>query len=470
MTTLLVVSNATAVVAVVCAVFLARRLRQQLDRTVTERLDAVEIDGLTELPDRTGAERSIHQAYGRAQRHGGDIGVVAIDLAGLGALNESLGRTAGDDVLREIAARLRGAARVGEILGRIGGDSFALVLEAPTSGFGGVRAATRLLRVIAEPVVLDGDMISVRAHAGVAVASRPDDLLDEAEIALSRAMTVGSAVPLVFEPSMRGETTARFRVEQQLADAVSRGEFTLAYQPVHRTGSLSLVGFEALARWTNPVLGPVPPGLFIPIAESNGRIVDVGAWVLRRACDDLAALLASTGHQDLVVSVNVSVHQLAFGGFAEVVGSALETSAIPPANLQLEITESMLAEPEQIGPELASLRRLGVRLALDDVGTGYSSLAQIASLPIDAVKIDRSLVVAADDDGGIAKVLGSIADLGRSLDLDVIAEGVETTGQLTVAVRSGCTFVQGYLLARPMPFRELESYATDGVIRRSASA
>jgi EAL domain-containing protein (putative c-di-GMP-specific phosphodiesterase class I) len=130
----------------------------------------------------------------------------------------------------------------------------------------------------------------------------------------------------------------------------------------------------------------------------------------------------------------------------------------------------MLAEPEQIGPELVSLRHLGVRLALDDVGTGYSSLAQIASLPIDAVKIDRSLVVAADGDGGIARVLGSVAELGRSLDLDVIAEGIETTGQLTAAVRSGCTFVQGYLLARPMPFRELEAYATDGVIRRSAPA
>lgn len=451
------------VVALVSIVRLRRQvgwLRGQLmpsDDMVDTTTDAV-----TGLPNRSGLAHALGYARNRFSDLPGDVGVVALDLVGLGALNNSLGHDAGDLVLVEIAARLRDRARAHETLARVGGDRFVVLLEAPVTRYSGLRAAGRLMEAIAEPFEVGGVEVALRAHGGVAMGERVEwpQLIDDANVAVTRARAEGSRHPLVFEEVHKQDATDAFHQVQQLRTALSAGEFDVVYQPIHRYRDGHMTSVEALLRWNSPALGSVSPADFIPLAEDSGAIVEIGAWVLDRACEDLARLSLATGDHDLAVSVNVSAHQLRRPGFACTVNDALRHHGIEPQRLHLEITESTLALPEEVGEEIRAVDEIGVQIALDDVGTGYSSLAQLAEFPIETIKLDRSLIQAVDRGlDGAMSILRSLASLGRSLSLDVVVEGVETDAQSAIASRCGCTHEQGFLRSRPLPLEELLAYA-----------
>lgn len=436
-------------------------VRSEQAATVITAPDDSAVDELTGLATRRGVDVAMIHALSRAARAGGDVGAVAVGIADFAALTHSFGRLAGDETLRVLAQRLHENVRGGETLGRADSDTFVLVLEAPVSVFGASRAATRLLTVATEPIEVDGRVMRLRAHAGVAAGREAGPtLVDDALTALARARADESGAPMLYEPTLREEATAVFRIDQQLASALAGNELSVAYQPVHRSRDLVMVGAEALLRWHSPVLGEVPPGDFIPVAESTGRIVELGAWVLRQACDDLCGLHVATRRRDLTVSVNVSVHQLTRPDFVDVVASTLQGASLDPSSLVVEITESVLAHPDAVGRQLHGLHELGVALALDDVGTGYSSLGQLSALPLDTIKLDRSIVAAPGDRAdGSSKLLSGLASLGSSLGFDVVAEGVETAAHLAVARHSGCTHLQGFHLARPMPAAALAAHA-----------
>lgn len=418
-------------------------------------------DPLTGAASWSGLLTHLRRARGRRTDRDDGIGVIAFDVGDFGALNATLGRAAGDHVLKTIAGRMQARVRTGELLARTGGTRFVVVLEAPVTAYGGRRAATRLLDAMREPVEVRDETVTIDAHAGIAVGPRADGelLIEDAQAALTKARSDGAHHPVLFSDSLRRDTARSFHQAQQLKTAVSEGELYLAYQPIHRTEDGALAGVEALLRWDSRTFGPVSPVDFIPIAEDTGAIIEIGAWVLQKACEDLHHL--ADGRAELVLSVNVSPHQLRKPGFAELVESVLASTDVAPSSLQLEITESTLARPEEVQQQLQALRNVGVRVALDDVGTGYSSLSQIAALPVDAIKLDRSLIsrLGEDDDHGVERVFTSLAALGQSLGLDVIAEGVETSEQARIARDAGCSHEQGYLYSRPVKLAEAVAYA-----------
>ncbi len=427
-------------------------------------------DPLTGAANWSGLLTHIRRARARRTDSGDEIGILAFDISDFGALNATLGRAAGDAVLKTVADRLQSRVRTGELLARTGEARFVVALEAPVTAYGARRAASRLIEGMREPVVIDGETVTVTTHAGIAVGPRADGelLIEDAQAALVKAKHDGAQHPVLFSDALRRDTARSFHQAQQLKTAVSEGELYLAYQPIHRTEDGELAGVEALLRWDSRTFGPVSPVDFIPIAEDTGAIIEIGAWVLQKACEDLHHI--ADGRGDLVLSVNVSPHQLRKPGFPELVQSVLASTDVAPATLQLEITESTLARPEEVQQQLQSLRDLGVRIALDDVGTGYSSLSQIAALPVDAIKLDRSLIcrLGEDDDHGVERVFTSLAALGRSLGLDVIAEGIETAEQARIARAAGCSHEQGYLYSRPVKLAELVEYTTAPNRSRSA--
>ncbi|MEZ5247140.1 MAG: phosphodiesterase [Acidimicrobiales bacterium] len=427
-------------------------------------------DPLTGVASWSGLITHLRRARARRTDSDDDIALLAFDIGEFGALNATLGRGAGDLVLTTVATRMQSKVRNGEVLARTSGARFIVALEAPVTAYGARRAASRLLDAIREPFEIDNATVAVDAHAGIAVGRRVDGerLIDDAQTALMKARSDGAHHAVLYTDSLRRDTEKSFHQAQQLKTAVADGELYLAYQPIHRTDDGALAGVEALLRWDSRTFGPVSPVDFIPIAEDTGAIVEIGAWVLQKACEDLQHIAAE--RDDLFLSVNVSPHQMRKPGFPELVEAVLASTDVAPSSLQLEITESTLARPEEVEQQLLALRHLGVRIALDDVGTGYSSLAQIAALPVDAIKLDRSLIsrLGGDDDSGAARVFATLAALGRSLGLDVIAEGVETPEQARIAREAGCSHEQGYLYSRPVKLDEAVAYTRLDIGDRSS--
>lgn len=468
----LIVSIAVGAIVVVGARTI-RALRRTVAGLEAEKAAAdadSDRDPLTGAASWSGLLTHLRRARSRRTDSSDEIGVLAFDVGEFGAINATFGRAGGDTVLRTVAGRLQSRVRTGELLARTSGARFVVALEAPVTAYGARRAASRLLEGMRDPLDLEGETLTVDAHAGIAVGHRADGelLIEDAQAALMKARQDGAYHPVLFSDSLRRDTARSFHQAQQLKTAVSAGELYLAYQPIHRTQDGALTGVEALLRWDSRTFGPVSPVDFIPIAEDTGAIIEIGAWVLQKACEDLHHI--ADGRGDFVVSVNVSPHQLRAAGFAELVESVLASTDVPAASLQLEITESTLARPEEVEQQLQTLRDLGVRIALDDVGTGYSSLAQIAALPVDAIKLDRSLIMrlGTDDSSGSERVFTSLAALGQSLGLDVIAEGVETPDQARIARDAGCSHEQGFLYSRPVKLEEVVSYT--GSFLRSESA
>jgi diguanylate cyclase (GGDEF)-like protein len=424
------------------------------------------LDLLTGLPNRTLLHDRLDQELARARREGGMVAVLLLDLDRFKDVNDTLGHPVGDQLLCAVAQRITTAVRASDTLARLGGDEFALVQPQTRQPAEVTALADKILATLAGPFHLGGQEIHTSTSIGIALFPQdgqdPDTLLQHAELALYRAKALGRDQVRFFEPAMDEAAQARRRLERELRDGLERGEFVLHYQPQLELASGCFAGAEALVRWNHPERGLVLPGAFIPAAEANGLIRPLGAWVLREACRQARAWRERGW--DLSVAVNLSPAQLRHSQFLPTIGDALEEAGLEPARLELEITEGVLMENfEQKGDSfLRGLTADGVRLALDDFGIGYSSLAYLRHLPVRTIKIDRSFVRDLGQDPDALALVRAIVTLGHSLRKRVVAEGVENAIQLALLRELGCDEAQGFYIARPMDAEHLEGLLATG--------
>jgi diguanylate cyclase (GGDEF)-like protein len=417
-------------------------------------------DSLTGLPNR---EHFLERLSGSLGSEG-QVAVLLVDLDDFKVVNDSLGHGAGDRLLSGVAERLCRVLRPGDVIARFGGDEFTVLLPGITSEDYALGVARRLAEALREPLVLDGERRYVSASVGVSFSAPsehdPHALLRDADAAMYRAKEMGKSRCEVFDDSMRESAMERLELESGLRHALDDGELRLVYQPLVTLDDGRLSGVEALLRWDHPIFGVVAPLRFISLAERNGLIIPIGAWVLGEACRQLA----EWGDAALSVSVNVSARQLGSTDLVDVVRASLEDSGIEPGQLCLEITETaMMADPAAMGETLSALKALGVRLAVDDFGVGHASLRQLrALLPVDTLKIDKSFVDGITDDADDAAIVEGVVRLAHSLGLQAVAEGVETAEQVAMLRSFSCQTGQGYHFARPA--------APDAIARMLASA
>jgi diguanylate cyclase (GGDEF)-like protein/PAS domain S-box-containing protein len=422
-------------------------------------------DTLTGLPNRALFERDLELALARQRRHGGCVSVMFLDLDGFKTINDSLGHAIGDRVLVAVGARLQALLRPGDTLARFGGDEFTILCDGLGASADAIDIAQRMLRTFEEPLLLDaGETFQLTASIGIALAGAQSDaesLVRDADVAMYRAKERGRAGYELFDEVMRVRAIRRLETESALREALGRSELRLLFQPIVSIPDGVVIGCEALLRWERPGLGLVAPSDFIPLAEETGLIVPIGAWVVGETCRQTLPLIALAGDRPFGVCVNLSARQLTEPGLAEMVRGALAETGFPAHRLCLEITESaLMSDPRAALPILEDLKSLDVRVAVDDFGTGYSSLSYLKRFPVDVLKIDRSFVegIATDhDDEAIAQ---AVLALGRSLRLDVIAEGIETSEQLQALHELGCVRGQGYLFGRPAPIAVLVAALT----------
>jgi len=452
------------------------QIGRQLGRVV-ERIRAQEQiahqathDGLTGLANRLLFRDRLELALARAERHGSFAALLFIDLDRFKDVNDTLGHGAGDQLLRAVSERLgkvlRGhdsVARWGDsTVARFGGDEFVVLCEDLGSEAGAVRLAERVQEALLEPFVLDRKDHLVTASIGIVLASGADrhveGLLRDADIAMYRAKERGPGNWEMFDVALRDRALERAATERALRLAVDAGELRLHYQPIVSLDGGAISSVEALVRWQHPVRGLVPPGEFIPLAEESSLILQIGAWTLTEACEQAARWRAQFGDAaPLPVSVNVSARQLAQPELPAIVRQVLTDTGVRGADLAIELTETALIEDSGVpAASLHALKALGVKIVLDDFGTGFSSLSHLQRFPIDALKIDRSFVMhlgTGDDNRAIVRAITAMAS---ALGLDVVAEGVETAGQAAEARALGCEWAQGYHFARPAPAVEIE--------------
>jgi diguanylate cyclase (GGDEF)-like protein len=410
-------------------------------------------DPLTGLPNRALLVDRLARALRRRPATG--AAVLFVDLDNFKVVNGSLGHAAGDRLLVAVARRLRRAVRPEDTVARLGGDAFIVLLEDAADTALPVRLATRLLRAFRTPFRVGGHELVVTASVGIAYTGAeidPGELLRRADIARYQAKAAGRARYALADAGTAARATQRFALEADLRKALERGELYLHYQPrVAATGQIA--GMEALVRWTHPELGDLVPGAFLPLAEETGLILPLGEWVLTEACRQARAWqLSHPGVPPIVVSVNLSGRQFRQPDLADVVARAIAVTGLAPACLELELTESIAMEDvDGAVAVLHRLKALGVRVALDDFGTGYSSLRALRRLPLDTLKIDRSLVLDVGEDRRTFAILQAVITVGATLGLHVVAEGVETREELDEIRALGCDAVQGFYLSRPLP-------------------
>jgi len=412
-------------------------------------------DALTQLPNRLLFHDRLHQALAHGRRHGTKVAILWLDLDGFKRVNDTLGHRAGDALLRLAAQRLLGCVRETDTLARLGGDEFTVVLKDVRDLAAAILVGEKLLEALSRPFRVSRHELSIGASIGVSIyPDHGDDVTTVvkcADIAMYRAKALGKNRVEAFIPSMADVERERLELEIELRAAIANEEFELYYQPqVDVSGRLT--GLEALLRWNRRARGVVSPAEFIPAAEATGLIVPLGAWVLRRACLQCREWM-DRGLTVPSVAVNVSAVQLAHSDFAAHVKRCLEETLLAPRQLDLEITESsFLSNTIETSRQIERIRALGVRISIDDFGTGYSSLSYLHRLPVDRLKIDRSFVREIDNaSGDTAAVVRAIVAMAHSLDLSVVAEGVETVDQLEAIREAGCDFAQGFYFHRPLP-------------------
>jgi diguanylate cyclase (GGDEF)-like protein/PAS domain S-box-containing protein len=420
-------------------------------------------DPVTNLANRALFADRVQHSIMRTIRGGPGIGVMFIDLDDFKTVNDSLGHAAGDTVLQEVARRLESAVRPADTVARFGGDEFAILLDGVKDSEEAADVAGRILRALELQYDVDGKQVYPRASVGICLAedqfgaSDAEELLRNADVAMYMAKRDSKGSYRVFEPAMHERVVERLELQAELQRALDLSQLEVHYQPVVRLDQEADYGVEALLRWIHPTRGTIPPLHFIPLAEETGLIVTIGRWVLHEACRQGVLLHERFPRTPpLTMSVNLSVKQLQSESIVRDVREALETSGLPPSSLVLEITESvMMADTDLAVQRLHELKALGVLLAMDDFGTGHSSLSYLSRFPVDILKMDRSFLASEHKDSGLA---AAIIALGNSLNLDVVAEGIEVPEQIASLRDLGCELGQGFLFARPMNDEALFEY------------
>ena len=430
-------------------------------------------DPLTGLANRALFRDRVGHALAHQGRRRESVAVLFLDLDDFKTVNDSLGHAAGDRLLVTVADRLLNATRGCDTVARLGGDEFAVLLENTRDVDDALTVAERVMQALSAPLALEGSELHVGASIGLARArpgDGPEELLRNADVAMYRAKHGGKGRTEVFAPEMHAAIVDRLALEADLRRALaepSRDQFAVRFQPIVRLNDGSVVGVEALVRWTHPVRGALSPATFIPIAETSGLIVPLGAWVLREACREGARWARARRREPrmapLTLTVNLSGRQLQAPGLVEDVAAALAESGLDPASLVLEITETVIMQQTEANlVTLHALKALGIRLAIDDFGTGYSSLSYLQRFPIDILKIDKSFVDGLSRGGSDAALARTIIALGDTLALRCIAEGVEDDAQRAHLQALGCDYAQGFLFARPLPVAEIDALLVNG--------
>jgi diguanylate cyclase (GGDEF)-like protein len=438
---------------------LSLRILQQRKR-MEERLNHMALhDDLTSLPNRAMLHQYLGRALNRHRRSGTHLAIMFMDVDRFKVINDSLGHDVGDELLRQVADRLRIRSRESDMVARMGGDEFAVLMEDPKTMMDVSTCAQRLVDEMSAPYVLREKNCRVTISIGISIF--PSDgndalaLLKAADVAMYRTKETGRNNYLFYSPMMNVHTLERLELESDMRQALERGEFLLHYQPQVELATGMITGIEALLRWQHPLRGIVAPSDFISLAEETGLIVPIGEWVLATACTRTKAW-QDQGLAGLKVAVNLSARQFADPMLLPKLTRIIQESGIEPSSLELEITESLvMSHGEGAAAVLESLKTLGVQIAMDDFGTGYSSLGYLKRFPIDSIKVDRSFVRDIATDSDDRKITRAIIAMAHSMSLTVIAEGVETAEQLKFLQAQRCDAVQGYLLYRPLPEAEV---------------
>ncbi len=445
---------------------MSRAIRQYLIKThedvTTRRQTEAQMahmayhDALTDLPNRRAFMKSLGQLIEACSEICEQFAVLSIDVDGLREVNDVFGYAVGDRLLVELSKRLQKASK-GGVVARLGGDEFGLIIDGVQPD-AGLAAAERILQSFKDEIIIDGAVVRSGVTIGLSLYPRdgdmPASLLANAGAALFRAKARSRGSISMFEPEMDRQLRDRRALHQDLAGAISRGELSLHYQPQARTSHAitdsDITGFEALARWTHPTRGFVPPGEFIPLAEESGLIIEMGEWILREACQE-----ATKWPVPLQIAVNLSPAQFMHGDLIGLVQSILVETRLEPSRLELEITEGVLIDDFERGLNLLRrLKALGVRVSMDDFGSGYSSLTYLQAFPFDKIKIDRTFVINLGQNEQSPAIVRAVVGLGQGLDVSIIAEGVETAEQLSFLANVGCNGVQGYFIGRPAPIAQ----------------
>ncbi|MBM9485792.1 EAL domain-containing protein [Pseudomonas sp. ICBG1301] len=417
-------------------------------------------DPLTDLPNRLLFSDRAHQALASAQVHKRGCALLLMDLDHFKIINDSLGHTTGDQLLKAVGERLKGLFGPGVTLARLGGDEFAVLVESCPQVVQAAALAQRMLDAMQEPFVFDGNQLFISASIGISLfpsdALSAEQLLRNADSALFKAKSAGREGYALYTEELTAHAQHRVEIAGELRRALEQQELRVYYQPVHDLQDSRLIGVEALVRWQHPERGLVPPGEFIPIAERTGLIADIDAWVMHEACRQMCQWLAEGAPLNFI-AVNVSSRLFARRELYEQVAQVLHSTGLAPAFLELEVTESaVMDDPEVALEQLHRLRELGLRLAIDDFGTGYSSLLRLKRLPVQKLKIDQGFVAGLPWDEDDAAIVRVVIALAKSMGMQVHAEGIEQVEQARFLLEQECDMGQGYWFGRPMPAAEID--------------
>ncbi len=438
---------------------IAGSLTDITDRKIVEEKlehDALH-DALTGLPNRKMLTKRLEGAINRVKTDREySFAILFVDIDRFKTINDSLGHKAGDEMLLKMARILKSLTRQDDLIARLGGDEFVLLIENIVEDAQAENIAKRLLKHFSRPFRVSGKKVYSSASVGIAFGtpdySEADDLVCDADLAMYRAKINGKARYEVFDPRMRKGAVDSMQLEFDLRRALEQDEFMLHYQPIFSIDTESIIGFEALARWQHAERGMVPPNEFIPLAEETGLILPIGNWILREACCQMREWQEKYPFSDLLtISVNLSARQLEQTDLSQQIAEIIKESRLDPACLRLEITESVIMNnAEQAVITVNQLRRMGVRVSIDDFGTGYSSLGYLHRFPVDALKVDRSFINRIGNEGENAEIVQAIINLAFNLNMEVVAEGVETEEQLDYLRNINCNYGQGYYYSRPL--------------------